>query len=159
MLHCSTSLLAMTGYDLHHSTLFTRSHSSSSMIFGCPLGICRVSTACTSVLIVPAGLDIPTTATSFIFSISHALADAAPNLTLEVFKEWTIGFSKADTSQKTACLSYVVPWVANLDLFSKPCLEDGIESRKQVVEIIRSLVAITTSERRVSIYKMAWGYD
>ena len=101
-------------------------------------------------LIMPAGLDIPTNATNFIFSISHALAEAAPNLTLEVLKEWTIGYSKVDTSQKTACLSYVVPWLANLDLFSKPCLEDGVESRKQVAEIIRSLVAITISERRVS---------
>lgn len=69
---------------------------------------------------------------------------------MEVLKEWTIGFSKADTSQKIACLGYVGPWLNNLNRCAKPSLEDGVESRKQVAEIIRSFIAISISERRVS---------
>ena len=97
-----------------------------------------------------AGLSIPNNSLSFILSISKTFATSAPHLTLEFLKEWTIGFAKADTVQKTACLHYVTPWLANLQDFAKPSREEGLDSVNQVADVVRSLISITVSERGVS---------
>ena len=77
------------------------------------------------------------------------LATRAPQLTLNLLKEWIIVFSKADMPQKTACLHYVAPWLSNLDLSMKPSQEDATDKIKQVENIIRSLISITVAERGV----------
>lgn len=97
---------------------------------------------------VNSGLLIPTNSLSYVYKLSKQLATSAPNLTLEFLKEWTIGFAKADTPQKTACLHYVGPWLNNLELFAKPTRDDGVESVKQVAEIVRSLISLTVAEKR-----------
>jgi neurofibromin 1 len=102
------------------------------------------------VLKVSAGLSIPTNSLAYTAALSRHLATTAPQLTLEFLKEWTIGFGKADTVQKTGCLAYVGPWLGNLAVFAKPSREDSVETMKQVGEIIRSFIAITVAERRVS---------
>lgn len=97
---------------------------------------------------VSSGLLIPSNSLSYVYKLSRTLATSAPNLTLEFLKEWTIGFAKAETPQKTACLYYVGPWLGNLELFAKPGTDDGIDGVKQVADIIRSLIALTVAERR-----------
>jgi neurofibromin 1 len=98
------------------------------------------------------GLNIPNNALAFTRALSSALAQAAPHLTLEFMREWTIGFGRADVSQKCAALHYVGPWLSNLEAFAKPSREreDIVETRKVVGEIIRGLVSLTVAERRVS---------
>ncbi|WRT69099.1 uncharacterized protein IL334_006083 [Kwoniella shivajii] len=111
------------------------------------------------VLNVSLGLSIPSNSLSFVIDLSRALANSVPHLTLEFLKEWTIGFSKADTPLKTACLLYVGPWLSNLDQFSKPTREDGMESIKQVKEIVRALIGITVAERtrlHLAIQEQVW---
>ncbi|ORX39325.1 putative ras GTPase activator [Kockovaella imperatae] len=95
-----------------------------------------------------AGLIIPGNCLNLILDLSSSLALSAPHLTLELLKEWSIGFTKAEASQKIAALHYVQPWLANLDRFARPSRDDGVDSIKQVEHIIRSLAAITVSERR-----------
>lgn len=85
----------------------------------------------------------------FAIAISRQLAASAPQLTLELLKEWVIGFSKADITQKTACLHFVRPWLVNLESFAQPSRDDAAESVKQVSDIVKSLIAITTAERQV----------
>lgn len=97
---------------------------------------------------VSSGLLIPSNSLSYVYKLSRALAMSAPNLTLEFLKEWTIGFAKAETPQKTACLYYVGPWLNNLELFAKPGTDEGIEGVKKVADIVRSLIALTVSERK-----------
>ena len=75
-----------------------------------------------------------------------------PQLTLELLKEWTIGFAQADITQKTACLHYISPWLSNLEIFAKPSREDGKQSVKLVAEIMRSLLAVTIAERTVCTF-------
>nr|XP_018259204.1 neurofibromin 1 [Kwoniella dejecticola CBS 10117]OBR81362.1 neurofibromin 1 [Kwoniella dejecticola CBS 10117] len=111
------------------------------------------------VLRVSAGLTIPNNSLAFVGNLSRALAASVPHLTLEFLKEWTIGFGKADTPLKTACLHYVGPWLVNLDQFSRPTKEDGLESIKQVREIIRAFIGITVTERRrlhLAIQEQVW---
>ena len=99
------------------------------------------------------GLNIPQNFLSFVYSLSSSLARSAPQLTPEFLKEWTIGFARGnDISQKCAALHYVAPWLANLQIFVLPSKEreDIRSSRKVVAEIIRGLVGITVTERRVS---------
>lgn len=86
----------------------------------------------------------------FAMAISRQLATSAPQLTLELLKEWIIGFSKADVIQKTACLQYIRPWLVNLEVFAQPSRDDAAESVKQVNDIIKGLIAITVAERQVS---------
>ncbi|EIW67076.1 hypothetical protein TREMEDRAFT_69974 [Tremella mesenterica DSM 1558] len=108
---------------------------------------------------VTAGLTIPQNSLSFTFNLSRALAASVPHLTLEFLKEWTIGFVKASTPQKTACLNYVRPWLGNLEMFSRPSREDGPEAVKQVGDIVRALISITVSERRrlqLSVQEHVW---
>ncbi|KAL7420982.1 Ras GTPase activating protein ira2 [Cryptotrichosporon argae] len=108
---------------------------------------------------VSSGLVIPSNSLRFILSLSEALAVSAPQLTLEFLKEWTIGFAKADTAQKTACLQYVAPWLANLEHFAKPSRDDGLESVKQVGEIVRNLIGLTVVERRrlhLAVHDNVW---
>ncbi|KAK4687682.1 neurofibromin 1, partial [Tremellales sp. Uapishka_1] len=100
------------------------------------------------------GLFIPNNSLAFIFDLSKSLATSAPHLTLEFLKEWAIGFAKADTPQKTACLYYVAPWLANLEAYSRPSREDGTDSTKQVGEIVRSLISLTVSERREHVWSV-----
>ncbi|WOO81456.1 Neurofibromin [Vanrija pseudolonga] len=97
---------------------------------------------------VSAGLLIPGNSLEFVYKLSKLLASSAPNLTLEFLKEWIIGFTKADLPQKTACLHYVPPWLANLELFAKPTRDDGVEPIKQVIEIIRNLISLTATEKK-----------
>lgn len=97
-----------------------------------------------------AGMTLPANSLAFVFGLSRTLAKNAPYLTLEFLKEWTIGFGRADVAQKTACLQYVGPWISNLEAFASPSRDDAEESCKQVAEIIRSLIAITGFERKVS---------
>ena len=104
----------------------------------------------------PVGLAIPGNSLAFNQELSRSLATAASHLTLEFLKEWTIGFSKAEITQKIASLQYVQPWLANLDTFSRPSRETGIESIKQIEEIVRSLAAITVAERRVRWLRTTW---
>ncbi|OCF79181.1 neurofibromin 1 [Kwoniella mangroviensis CBS 8886] len=111
------------------------------------------------VLKVSAGLSIPNNSLAFVGTVSKALAASVPHLTLEFLKEWTLGFGKADTPLKTACLHYVGPWLVNLDQFSRPTKEDGLESVKQVREIVRALIGITVTERRrlhLAIQEQVW---
>ncbi|WVW79391.1 hypothetical protein I302_101360 [Kwoniella bestiolae CBS 10118] len=111
------------------------------------------------VLKVSAGLSIPNNSLAFVGTLSKALAASVPHLTLEFLKEWTLGFGKADTPLKTACLHYVGPWLVNLDQFSRPTKEDGLESIKQVREIVRALIGITVTERRhlhLAIQEQVW---
>ncbi|WWC73068.1 uncharacterized protein I206_107033 [Kwoniella pini CBS 10737] len=111
------------------------------------------------VLHVSAGLSIPNNSLAFVGNLSKALAASVPHLTVEFLKEWTIGFGKADTPLKTACLYYVGPWLANLDQFSRPTKEDGLDSIKQVREIIRAFIGITVAERRrlhLAIQEQIW---
>lgn len=111
------------------------------------------------VLKVSTGLTIPSNSLSFVHKLSKALATTAPNLTLEFLKEWTVGFAKADTPQKAACLHYVGPWLKNLELFAKPSRDDGIENAKQVADVVRSLIALTVAERKrlhLSIQEHVW---
>lgn len=111
------------------------------------------------VLKVSTGLTIPSNSLSFVYKLSKALATTAPNLTLEFLKEWTVGFAKADTPQKAACLHYVGPWLKNLELFAKPSRDDGVESAKQVADVVRSLIALTVAERKrlhLSIQEHVW---
>lgn len=103
----------------------------------------------TQAYLVAAGLNIPNNSLVFAVGLSKSFATSAPHLTLEFLKEWCIGFSHSDIAQKTACLHYVTPWLVNLDSFAKPIREDGIGSIKQVIDIVRSLIAITVAERRV----------
>ncbi len=97
------------------------------------------------------GLMIPNNSLAFVLGVSQSLASSAPHLTIEFLKEWTIGFTKVDPFQKTACLLYVGPWLANLEVFAKPQPEDGIDSVKQVDDIVRSLISITSAERKVCL--------
>ncbi|WWD06786.1 hypothetical protein V865_004881 [Kwoniella europaea PYCC6329] len=111
------------------------------------------------VLKVSAGLSIPNNSLAFVGTLSKALAASVPHLTLEFLKEWTLGFSKADTPLKTACLHYVGPWLVNLDQFSRPTKEDGLENIRQVREIVRALIGITVTERRrlhLAIQEQVW---
>jgi neurofibromin 1 len=96
-------------------------------------------------------MTLPANSLAFVFGLSQTLARNAPYLTLEFLKEWTIGFGRADVAQKTACLQYVGPWISNLEAFASPSRDDAEESCKQVAEIIRSLIAITGFERKVSL--------
>jgi len=94
-----------------------------------------------------------------VYKLSKTLATSAPNLTLEFLKEWTIGFTKADIAQKSACLHYVAPWLSNLDLFAKPTRDDGVENIKLVAEIVRSLISLTVSEKHrlgLSVQEHVW---
>jgi neurofibromin 1 len=102
------------------------------------------------ILTRPAGLVIPGNSLSFIYGLSKSLAATAPHLTLEFLKEWTIGITKASLSQKSACLYYVAPWLANLELYSRPGREEGASAIKQVGEIVRGLISLTVVEQRVS---------
>ncbi|WWC91180.1 uncharacterized protein L201_006121 [Kwoniella dendrophila CBS 6074] len=111
------------------------------------------------VLTVSAGLSIPNNSLAFVGNLSKTLAASVPHLTLEFLKEWTIGFNKADITLKIACLHYVGPWLVNLDQFSKPTKEDGVEGMKQVREIVRDLIGITLAERRhihLAIQDQVW---
>ncbi|WVQ63868.1 uncharacterized protein L199_002024 [Kwoniella botswanensis] len=111
------------------------------------------------VLKVSAGLSIPNNSLAFVGTLSKALAASVPHLTLEFLKEWTLGFGKADTPLKTACLHYVGPWLVNLDQFSRPTKEDGLESIRQVREVVRALIGITVTERRrlhLAIQEQVW---
>ena len=94
-------------------------------------------------------MTLPANSLAFVHNLSETLAKNAPYLTLEFLKEWTIGLGRADVAQKTACLQYVGPWISNLEAFASPSRDDAEESTKQVAEIIRSLISITGSERKV----------
>jgi neurofibromin 1 len=100
-------------------------------------------------------MTLPANSLAFVHNLSETLAKNAPYLTLEFLKEWTIGFGRADVAQKTACLQYVGPWISNLEPFASPSRDDAEESTKQVAEIIRSLISITGTERKVSEH-MRW---
>jgi hypothetical protein len=100
-------------------------------------------------------MTLPANSLAFVHNLSETLAKNAPYLTLEFLKEWTIGFGRADVAQKTACLQYVGPWISNLEAFASPSRDDAEESTKQVAEIIRSLISITGTERKVSEH-MRW---
>ncbi|CAK9779949.1 putative ras GTPase activator [Cutaneotrichosporon oleaginosum] len=111
------------------------------------------------VLKVSTGLTIPSNSLSFVYKLSNALATTAQTLTLEFLKEWTVGFSKADTPQKAACLHYVGPWLKNLEQFAKPSRDDGVENTKQVADVVRGLIALTVAERKrlhLSIQEHVW---
>ncbi|WVF65508.1 hypothetical protein IAT40_000236 [Kwoniella sp. CBS 6097] len=111
------------------------------------------------VLKISAGLTIPNNSLAFVCDLSAALASSVPHLTLEFLKEWTIGFSKADTPLKTACLHYVGPWLLNLDQYSRPTREDSLESTKQVREIVRSFISLTVAEKKrlhLAIQEQVW---
>ena len=97
---------------------------------------------------VSAGLTIPQNSLAFTYQLSKSLASSLPHLTLEFFREWTIGFTKAPPVQKTACLHYLTPWLSNLELFAKPGRDDTVDTTKQAAEIVRSLVSLTVTERR-----------
>lgn len=101
-----------------------------------------------SLVKVSAGLTIPQNSLAFTYQLSRSLALSLPHLTLEFFKEWTIGFTKAHTVQKTACLHYLAPWLANLEHFAKPGRDDNVDTTKSIAEIVRALVDITVAERR-----------
>jgi neurofibromin 1 len=105
-----------------------------------------------------AGLNIPNNSLNFVQNLSSALAKSAPHLTLELLKEWTIGFNRGDLAQKTAGLHYVGPWILNLELFAKPSRDEGMQAVKQVEEIVRALISATVSERRVSLGRCGSSY-
>jgi neurofibromin 1 len=92
-------------------------------------------------------MAIPSNSITYVCALSKSLAASAPHLTLDFLKEWTIGFVRADVPQKTACLQYVVPWIANLGAFAMPTHGDYAGSKKQVEEIIKNLISITTAEQ------------
>jgi neurofibromin 1 len=101
-------------------------------------------------------MTLPANSSVFIHDLSQTLAQNAPYLTLEFLKEWTIGFGRADIAQKTACLQYVSPWISNLETFASPSRDDAEQSIKQVAEIIRSLISITSTERKVGFPLWLW---
>ncbi|ORY28775.1 hypothetical protein BCR39DRAFT_533800 [Naematelia encephala] len=108
---------------------------------------------------IGAGLHIPSNSLALVMDISRALAGSVPQLTLDFLKEWSIGFSKADIPQKTACLFYVGPWLSNLDNCAKPSREGGVEMIRAVAEIVRGLVNVTATEKQrlnISIYERIW---
>lgn len=107
------------------------------------------SMTCKVRLTLLVGLLIPNNSLGLVVELSGSFATSAPHLTLDFLKEWTIGFTKADLSQKTACLYYVAPWLVNLDRFARPSREGGIETVEQVGEIMRSLLSVTVAEHQV----------
>jgi neurofibromin 1 len=83
--------------------------------------------------------------------LSRSLALSAPQLTLDIIKEWSMGFTKADTPAKTAALTWIGPWLANLEKFARPSSEDGADHVKGVAEVVRLLISVTVAERWVSV--------
>lgn len=104
----------------------------------------------TKVVKVSGGLLLPHHSLQLAVDISRHLAVAAPTLTLEFLKEWTIGFDKAGRAMQIAALHYIGPWLANLEDFARPSKPGGQESLKMVAEVIRGFISVTISEYVVS---------
>lgn len=94
---------------------------------------------------------IPRNASDFIVQLSQKLAETAPHLSLEFFREWAIGFSKAEVPQKTVCIRYLVPWIPNLVVYCDSSREDRVVVKDKVRDIVRSLIYLTASEREVCV--------
>jgi neurofibromin 1 len=93
---------------------------------------------------------VPRNSNAFALNLSKYLATSCSHLTLEFCKEWVINFHRSSSTQQTACIQYLEPWLPNLEAYAKPSRDDASETIKQVTEIIRGLIQSTVSESTVS---------
>jgi len=92
------------------------------------------------------GLALPSNVIVFISELSKEFATAAPGVTLEFLLSFFEGFQRASTSQKTVCLHYMAPWLANLTTFAHATREQHTEHQKRIKEILTHLINITTKQ-------------
>ncbi|KAI9498079.1 hypothetical protein BDB00DRAFT_801050, partial [Zychaea mexicana] len=60
------------------------------------------------------GVCIPKNDISWIVGISTKLALTQQEATLELVREWFVGFEKSTESEQRLCIEYIAPWLANL---------------------------------------------
>ncbi|KAE8216200.1 hypothetical protein CF327_g640 [Tilletia walkeri] len=92
------------------------------------------------------GLALPANMIVFISDLSKDFAVAAPGVTLEFLTSFFEGFQRASTSQKTVCLHYMAPWLANLSSFAHASREQHAEHQRRIKEIFTHLINITTKQ-------------
>lgn len=90
-------------------------------------------------------------ATAAIVLFSTKMAAFAPNLTPDLLTDFRLGFSMASAEHKHSCLSYLPPWVRNLDLFADPTNFLHDPSSTKLRDALRSLVDLTTGYYEVFI--------
>ncbi|UZJ51578.1 hypothetical protein CBS101457_000898 [Exobasidium rhododendri] len=92
------------------------------------------------------GLALSANTMTFVADLSRDFAVAAPGVTLEFLLSFFEGFERATTSQKTACLLYMAPWLSNLVMFTHTSRDDQREYLKRIKEILSHLIAITVKQ-------------
>lgn len=97
-------------------------------------------------LVYPQGLALSANTMTFVADLSKDFAAAAPGVTLEFLLSFFEGFERATTSQKTACLQYMAPWLSNLVMFTHTSRDEHREYQKRIKEILSHLIAITVKQ-------------
>lgn len=111
-------------------------------------------------LLVVRGLGLPATTASFAAELSRDFATAAPTVTLEFLVSFFEGFDVSSADQKAAALQYMVPWLANLALFTHSSRPQQAEYTKRIKVILSHLVKITVQEPDVYsiMQRLVWAH-
>lgn len=106
------------------------------------------------------GLGLPATTASFASELSRDFATAAPTVTLEFLVSFFEGFDVSTADQKAAALQYMVPWLANLALFTHSSRAQQAEYTKRIKVILSHLVKITVQEPDVYslMQRLVWAH-
>ncbi|CAD6915554.1 unnamed protein product [Tilletia controversa] len=106
------------------------------------------------------GLALPANMIVFVSDLSKDFSAAAPGVTLEFLSSFFEGFQRASTSQKTVCLHYMAPWLANLSSFAHASREQHAEHQRRIKEIFTHLINITTKqpEMYAVMQRVVWSY-
>ncbi|KAF8645481.1 hypothetical protein AX16_007766 [Volvariella volvacea WC 439] len=104
---------------------------------------------------------IPGDPTTFVSSLSEAIADFAPQLTLDFISEVSAalnGMSKEAVGLRIRCLQYMSPWVKNLAFFADPTHKLFERSGARLRDCIRVLADLSISFPEVAstIQKYVW---
>ncbi|KAJ7167823.1 hypothetical protein C8R46DRAFT_1350755 [Mycena filopes] len=104
---------------------------------------------------------VPGDPTIFIISLSEALSDFVPQLTLDFVSEISAamtGIDKTAISQRISCVQFMRPWIKNLAHFVNPTSPLYERSGARVRDAIRVLCDMSTSqpELRLGTQRFVW---
>lgn len=92
---------------------------------------------------------MPTNTIAFVADLSKDFAVAAPSVSLEFLTSYFEGFEASSPAQRAASLQYMVPWLANLSIFTHTAREQQAEYTKRIKEILGLLIKVTVQQPEV----------
>lgn len=108
----------------------------------------KMATFCMSTDIYTLDICIPENAETMIKILSTKLAMTEPQLTIDVFREWFVGFKKSPAA-RYLCITYILPWFDNLAMLCQK--GDNYNTLFKVKEILGMFTELTyASDNSVS---------